>query len=439
MKESNGYDITGSSAALEHYERAQHEMRCYVGDPIATADRAIAASPDMVMAHALKAWTYLLGTEPAGIAHARRALRSANALAANERERAHVGALGSLVDGRWHDAGRVLEDLTAAYPLDALALQAGHLIDFYTGDARMLRDRIARALPAWSEGRPGHHAVLGMYAFGLEEMGDYSEAERIGRQSLALEPHDAWAKHAVAHVMEMQNRMSDGIAWMKSEPERWSRGSSFAIHLWWHLALFHLEAGESDEVLALFDGPIYGKRSAVVLDLIDASALLWRLELAGADVGSRWQTLADNWLPLATASNYAFNDMHAMMAFVGAGRIDAQRVLLDAQRVAVERADDNASFTREVGAPVTRAIKAFGEGDYALAVQLLRPIRRSAHRFGGSHAQRDVLDLTLIEAALRSGNTALARALTAERVAQKPRSVFAKRLMSRAQDDRASR
>ena len=145
MKDSSGYEITGSAGALEHYERAQHEMRCYVGDPIATADHAIAASPNMVMAHALKAWVYLLGTEPAGVAHARRALRSAEVLPANERERAHLGALGALLDGRWHDAGYALEDLSAAYPRDALALQAGHLIDFYTGDARMLRDRIATA------------------------------------------------------------------------------------------------------------------------------------------------------------------------------------------------------------------------------------------------------------------------------------------------------
>ncbi len=432
MKDSSGYEITGSPGALEHYERAQHEMRCYVGDPIATADRALAASPDMVMAHALKAWVYLLGTEPAGVAHARRALRSAEVLPANERERAHLGALGALLDGRWHDAGYALEDLSAAYPRDALALQAGHLIDFYTGDARMLRDRIARALPAWAPGRPGHHAVLGMYAFGLEEMGDYTEAERVGHQSLAIEPHDAWAKHAVAHVMEMQNRLRDGVAWMTREPEMWSTGSSFAIHLWWHLALFHLEAGETDEVLALFDGPIYGKPSAVVLDMIDASALLWRLELAGVGVGARWQALADNWLPLATAGNYAFNDLHAMMAFVGADRVDAQLALLDAQRAVLERTDDNAAFTREVGAPATRAIKAFGDGDYRLATQLLRPIRRIAHRFGGSHAQRDVLDLTLIEAAIRNGNTTLARALTAERVARKPRSTFAKQLDKRA-------
>jgi len=187
------------------------------------------------------------------------------------------------------------------------------------------------------------------------------------------------------------------------------------VHNWWHLALYHLALDEVDEVLALFDGPIYGKSSGVVLEMIDASALLWRLHLRGIDVGGRWETLADNWAPVATARNYAFNDMHAMMAFVGAGRSRTTEAVLEAQRAAMEGADDNAAFTREVGHPATRAIKAFGDGNYAETIRLLRPVRSYAHRFGGSHAQRDVIDLTLIEAARRAGLDRLAAALLAER------------------------
>ena len=219
------------TTALEHYEQALYEMRCYVGDPIASANRALALRPDMVMAHALKAWAYLLGTEPAGVNAARRVLLAAKAFEASDVERGHLAAIDALVRGRWREAGRRLEGLTAAHPLDLLALQAGHLIDFYTGEARLLRDRIARALPAWDEGRPGYHAVLAMHAFGLEEMADYPQAERFGRRSLELEPHDAWAKHAVAHVMEMQNRLTEGIAWMQNDPDMWASGSSFAVHL----------------------------------------------------------------------------------------------------------------------------------------------------------------------------------------------------------------
>ena len=123
-----------------------------------------------------------------------------------------------------------------------------------------------------------------------------------------------------------------------------------------------------------------------------------------------------------------------MMAFVGAGLDGPAHALLEAQREAMAAKDDNASFTAEVGRPLTLAIKAFGAGDYAEAVRLIRPIRAIAHRFGGSHAQRDVIDLTLIEAALRTGDRAMARALTAERVMARPDSPLSTLLSRRAAD-----
>ena len=204
------------------------------------------------MAHALKAWLHLLGTEPAGLPIARAALAAAEESPANERERGHLAAIRHLVEGRWHAAGRVLEDVTIAAPRDALGLLAGHQIDFFTGHSRMLRDRIARALPHWDARTPGYHSVLGMHAFGLEETGDYARAEAAGRRGVELEPHDGWSQHAVAHVLEMQNRTADGIAWMRSN-DGWAGDSFFQVHNWWHLALYYLERGDIDEVLALFD------------------------------------------------------------------------------------------------------------------------------------------------------------------------------------------
>ena len=124
--------------------------------------------------------------------------------------------------------------------------------------------------------------------------------------------------------MEMQSRQQDGIAWMRANPDAWTRESFLQVHNWWHLALFHFDLGEIDEVLELYDGPIYGTPSTVALNMVDASAILWRLHLGGADVGDRWSALADNWAPMAGAGNYAFNDAHAMMAFVGAGRRNRQ-------------------------------------------------------------------------------------------------------------------
>ncbi|MGE0500577.1 MAG: tetratricopeptide repeat protein [Rhizobiaceae bacterium] len=433
MKDVRGLPLTGATGeALDHYERAVHELSCFIGDPVGSVEKAIAAAPGFVMAHAFKGWLYGLATEREAMTVAKEAQVAAAQLGGTSRETAHVAALGMLVDGRWHDAGHALEDLTIEFPTDGLALQAGHQIDFFTGNARMLRDRVARALPAWDRGMPGYHAVLGMQAFGLEEMGDYARAEKVGRTAIEMEPRDGWAQHAVAHVMEMQCRQRDGIAFMRADPQAWARESFLQVHNWWHLALFHYDLGEVGEVLSLYDGPIYGGGSTVALNMVDASAILWRLHLGGHDVGPRWRGLAPNWAPKAAAANYAFNDAHAMMAFVGAGRSDLAGGLIEAQRAAVEEGGDNAGFTRDVGLPVTRAILAFGEGDYAGTVRLLRPVRSIAHRFGGSHAQRDVIDLTLIEAAFRAGDRALAAALSAERVNARPDSPLSRLFMERA-------
>jgi tetratricopeptide (TPR) repeat protein len=438
QRDSAGLPMTGATAeGLARFETATHQFRCYIGDPVASVDAALAAAPQMVMGHALKAYLHLLGTEPLALPVARDCLAAAAGLVATERERGHVEAVRLLTEGRWSAAGRVLEDVSIAYPRDALALQAGHQIDFFRGDSRMLRDRIARALPSWSKSIPGYHAMLGMHAFGLEETGDYAQAETQGRQAVELERRDTWAWHAVAHVHEMRNQPGEGLAWMNLDTDAWAKDSFFAVHNWWHQAVYHLELGATDDALRLFDGPVFGARSSVVLELIDASALLWRLMLRGVDVGSRFEAVADNWAPIAAAGNYAFNDMHAMIAFVGAGRAKEQQAVLEAQRAVLDGgpavAADNLEFTREVGHPATRAIQAFGQGRYAECVELLRPIRHSAHRFGGSHAQRDLLDQTLIEASRRAGFDALTTALVRERVALRPRTPLAALLHQCAQ------
>jgi len=434
-----GNPITTPSRDLtERYEQAVAQFQCYSGDPVTTIAQALDRDAAFPMGHVLHGYLHLLGTEPAGFDVARASQEAASSLPANARERTHLQALGHLIGSRWRAAGRVLEDIAIEYPRDVLALQVGQLIDFFTGDTRMLRDRIARALPDWEQGMPGYHSVLGMHAFGLEETGAYDRAEAAGRQAVELERRNAGAWHAVAHCMEMQDRPGDGIEWFRSDVDAWSRDNFFAVHNWWHLALFHLERGEITAVLELFDDPIYGARSPLILELLDASALLWRLHLRDVAVGDRWDVVADAWEPHAAAGNYAFNDMHAMMAFVCAGRPAAVQALLEAQARKAPGCGDNADFTQEVGTAVTEGILAFGSRDYAGAVRRLRPVRNIAARFGGSHAQRDVIDLTLIEAALRDGQQALARALVAERLDRKPQSPANLELLRRTRPLRAA-
>ena len=421
------------AAAVEHYGVGLTNLITLTGDPLAQVKAALAIDRGLVMAHVLKSMLFALSSEQSLLAPARAALEAARAVSggANQRELAHIAALDAWNSGRLHEAAARWERILVACPNDGLAMFAAHQSDFFMGQSSELRDRVARRLPDVESGSALEGYYLGMHAFGLEEMGDYRQAEVDGRRAVASNPRNAWAIHAVAHVMEMTHRLDEGIDWFTSRQADWSKDSFFSVHNWWHLALYHLERQQWDVVLKLYDERIRGTESTVVLDMIDASALLWRLALQGVDVGDRWQPMAKVWEPLIEDAWYAFNDTHAMMAFVGAGRDDLAERLLEVMTRTAQGDTDNAMMTRQVGLPVAQALRAMGQQQPQRAVELLSAVRPVAARAGGSHAQRDLLSQTLIVAAQRSGNRSMARALLNERLALKPHSMLSRAWMSR--------
>lgn len=429
----HGNPVSGASPqAMAHFDRAVADFNAYRNDPIAALDDALAEAPDFAMAHLLKGWFVATATEPAAARGAAACLDAAAALPLTDREASHATALRHLLGGNWTNAATALDKHSAAWPHDMPALQIGHLLDFFRANARNLRDRIARALPHWSGDMPGVTFLYGMYAFGLEEAGDYARAEEMGRRAIDGDAADCWAHHAVAHVMEMQGRAQDGIGWMTAREQDWADAANFfQVHNWWHLALFHLDLGQHDDVLRLYDTRVRATPSPIAVDLVDASALLWRMALSGIDVGDRWAGVADAWEAQADGTLYAFNDWHAAMAYLGAGRPEKVDALLHRMR---EQAGSNEAsrWSAEIGVPVIEGFAAFARGDYAAAVERLHPVRFIANAFGGSHAQRDAIDWTLVEAALRGGYTAMAAALAGERLALKPHSPVNRGFMARA-------
>lgn len=437
QQDARGVAHSGASAfARDQYDVAVKQFQTYVGDPVATLDAALADSPRFASAHLFKALALITAGERSLLPAVRDALRMAGECAggATARERMLLAAAERLAAGDWHAGAVQLDHVLAECPRDAVALQAGHLMDFCRGDATSLRDRVSRVLPHWNAATPGYSHVLGMHAFGLEEMNQYAEAEAAGRHALELEPRDGWAVHAVAHVMEMQGRIDEGAAWLTGREADWAPDNAFAFHNWWHLALFHMDAARYGEVLALYDRHVHPAPAQLALTLVDATALLWRLHLERVDVGDRFVQLAEEWEARLESDRgfYAFNDVHAMLAFVATARtaaIERQHANL---AVAAAGTDANAAMSYEVGIPLAQGIEAFGRGHYAAAVDLLEPVRPIAHRFGGSHAQRDLVSLTLIEAALRGGMQKRAELYIAERLVHKPQNRWGLRLARRA-------
>ena len=145
-----------------------------------------------------------------------------HATRANLRERGLIAATDKLIAGDWHGASQTLDRVLTEFPRDAFTLQIAHLMDFFRGDTLNLRNRISRVLPDWDATVPGYSYVLGMHAFGLEEMNQYPEAEATARRALGMQPRDGWAVHAAVHVMEMQGRIEEGIEFLLSREPDWA-------------------------------------------------------------------------------------------------------------------------------------------------------------------------------------------------------------------------
>lgn len=417
---------TASGEALAHAERALWQMMSFYGTPFDALDAALAVDPAWALPKLMKAGFLASLTEPGLLDAARSELASAESASIhmNQRERDHLAALRTLLAGDWHGACRDWEALLLQHPCDALALQWAHLFDFYRGDAPNLRQRIARVLPQWADDDPLLPYVLGQYAFGLEENQRYEEAEAIGRRALAGPARVPWAIHAVAHVMEMQGRHEEGSAWMVRWQPDWTDGNGFAGHLGWHQALFALETLDHAEALRCFDAHLAAAAEQITLQRLDAAALLWRLHLLGVDAAPRWQQLASGWqLDARHAGFYAFNDLHALLALIGSGDIAGAEAWARQCALAAEASTgSNRETAREVGAPLMRGMLAFARGRCDDAIEALYPARAKAQRFGGSHAQRDLIDQTLLAAAAAAsgGHRAVGRALLNERRLAKP-------------------
>jgi len=295
--DARGCPVTGTSPrALEHFERALAAFQLSRGDPLARLHDATAEAPGFAMARIFEAYLCLGGRDPAGVDAAAHILGEIKPSGLNSRERGHFAALAAAVAGEFEAASDLLGNLLREQPRDALALQVAHSFDYVRGDAHALRDRVETVLPAWSAGIPGYHAVLSMFAFGLEETREYGRAEEVALRALEFEPRNVRAHHVVVHVLEMQRRSQEGVRWMNSRASHWADEGPMRTHHWWHLALFQLEAEGGQRALKTYDQHI-GSGAGTISDLIDASALLWRLHLKETELAGRWRALAERWAP----------------------------------------------------------------------------------------------------------------------------------------------
>ncbi|SFE66394.1 tetratricopeptide repeat protein [Roseivivax sediminis] len=383
--------------------------------------RVLALEPDAPLPLAAKGlFCLMLGrremTEAARAAHSRaeRGLREGHA---PPRARAWVAALGCWLAGQPGGAVFHLEGVLVANPADTLTMKVVHGIRFILGDGPGMRRSVERALDGHDAEHPLLGYAFGCHAFALEETGDYAEAEAVGLRGLRHAPADAWGLHAVAHVHDMTHRPDAGIALIEGNRAAWGHCNNFRYHVWWHKALLHLDRGEHETVLDLYDTRIRHEKTDDYRDFANAASLLMRLELEGVACGRRWAELADLAETRLSDGCLVFADLHYMLALAGDDRPGAAARL--AARIAArgDGTTETGRIAAHPGVAAAEGLAAFGEGQYASAFARLVAARAHMRTIGGSHAQRDVFERITVDAGLRAGCHEAVAAILAERTA----------------------
>jgi tetratricopeptide (TPR) repeat protein len=428
-RDAHGLEVTAASqAAVEAFDATVMAYLGFAPDIGARLKETLALDPEFALAHCFKGYLFHLMGARTLVPRAVQELQAVQPRAASltPRERCHVEALAAWCRLDLEGATRAWAAAARDHPHDVLAVKMQHYTHFYMGDTQSLRDSVGGVWPAWSEDLPAYGYMLSMRAFGLEETGAYDEALMLATRAHELNPNDAWAVHAVAHVHDMRDHRLDGVAWLdRCLADGGRQWHNFRYHLYWHKALMLLELERYDEALALYDAGVFDPQSQEYLDFTNDTSLLLRLELAGLGVGERWHALAAKARARLADHLLAFVDAHVVMplAAVAPAEVAPFLTAIDTYR---ERTDDTyAGVATAVARDLCAAVAAWRTGRAQDCVELLEPIRSLVHLIGGSHAQRDVFAQILIEAAIAADRLTLARALLYERVSARPRNVRA--------------
>jgi len=437
--------MRGSESSGAHNEVGGHindAVRAFTlnyGDANEHLKRARETDPGCRMTEIMQGWLLALTNEGSQVARAKALVDDVTQAAADktgltDREAEHLATLRLAVNGQWPSAVARLDRHLMNDPHDLAGHQYAMRLDGYLGRFHRAAARSARALPFWSKDQPDYGIMLSFYGFGLEEFGDYERAEDVARTAAELEPFGYWPHHAVSHVLEMTGRPDEGIAWMNDRHAYWSDlKCNNRVHIWWHKALFHVELGQFHEALAIYDTEILPAMKPVGTQLCNATSLLWRLETLGCEAGDRWQHQLVLWQQQLIGMSSPFNEIHAAMAALRADDRAAYETVLDGMKRFAAAGSELVPAYRDVAIPISKAIAAFVDRDYVAATDGLLNVKADLWRMGGSIAQRDLVEWTLTESAIRANQRSIALSLVNERLALRPESAVNRHFLEEAE------
>jgi tetratricopeptide (TPR) repeat protein len=383
---------TGSSLSINAIEKILMLYLSSKNTVMPNLESLIELDGEMPMAHLFRGYLLKMASDPRFNGVAIQSLHTANKLPKNAREQLHSAALGAWFDGNTVKAVAHLEQLLLQFPTDTLALKIAHHLHFYSGDAKQMRLSIARVVNHYQPEQPFYGFVIGMHSFGLEESGEYAEAEKFGRLAVEINPDDQWAAHAVAHVMQMQSRFAEGINWTNDVLPTWQDSNNFIFHVYWHQALFQLGQNNLDAALEVYDRHLTAPlQDDFYLDVCNAASLLWRIEMLGGNVANRWQSL-QHYAKRSTDDELIFCTLHYLMAPAKLGDQQQIQIALEKLQIWKQQNSTQAKVVAEVGESLAFGICDLGAGRFNQASEHFTKVASNIHKIGGSHAQRYLFD-----------------------------------------------
>jgi tetratricopeptide (TPR) repeat protein len=411
-----GLEITvDSPRALDLYNQGVESLLGFGDAARRFFEEAVQVEEDFALAHGMIGVCHFL-EERAAEARAALEVAQRDASRLTPRERRHLQALALWVGGRSVEAAGLIRDVLKEFPRDIALVQRLFFIEFWRGGFPGILELTSSVVDHY----PHDTYMLGMHAFALEEMRHFRPALALAEAALTLNRKNAWAVHAMAHILYEQGDNAAGIAFLPPAVERCDHLGYFRTHLIWHLTLFHLAAGEYSRVMDRYHEGIRAGGFQMPQELHDAISLLWRQWLSGREMAVLWRELADFARGRITKPNLLFHDLHLGMALAAAADFEAverQRTILRERAVKAR-----SPVTQEVGLPLFEGLMAFAQGDYAATIAHMAPIQGRIIEVGGSNAQREVFHDTLLEAYLRAGEMDGAARLLRQRLAHRPQA-----------------
>ena len=371
---------------------------------VAAAD----ADPECCIANVYAGFLWMFLEAPDAAVRAAQYLAAAEraAPAATLREQLNTAVLAAWAADDLPETLRLCERIGEEFPRDLVVVKTHQYFEFNRGNSPQMLRAALRVLPGNSDVAYLH----GMLAFAYEQCHLLDDAERAARSALNLRRKEPWAQHALAHVMLTRGRIDEGALFLEGMQDTWVGLNSFMItHLWWHLALFYLSQGRNAAVLEAYDRHCWGVAKNYSQDQIGAVSLLARMEVTGIEVGERWQDLGSHLAARARDTVLPFLTMQYIYGLGRAGRVEAEELLESVRQRAAKAAPFVREVWRDVALPACEGLYAHARGDFDGAWRHLGTAMPRMIEAGGSHAQRDLFELLLLDAAIQSGRLVVAQ------------------------------